>query len=131
MLMHIVMFTFKSPWNWSSLEAIDAERVTRTHPNKISEIKGWSCGRNTTKRDTAADFVVIGLFENSEDLNTYIAHPDHQKGVMKWRSIADWKVVDIELPGDFTLNCGLLSVLNNLTYSSGKISNILRNEDEV
>ncbi|HEH8789772.1 TPA: Dabb family protein, partial [Salmonella enterica] len=120
-----------SPWSWSSLEAIDAERVTRTHPNQICEIKGWSCGRNTTKRDIAADFVVIGLFENSEDLNNYIIHPDHQKGVMKWMSIADWKVVDIELPSDFTLNCGLLSVLNHLTCSSGKISNILRNEDEV
>lgn len=110
MLMHIVVFTFQNKWNWSSLEAIDAERATRTHPNHINEIKGWNCGRNTTKRGIAADFVVIGLFENCEDLNFYIIHPDHQKGVAKWKSIADWKVVDIELPVDFTLNCGLLCI---------------------
>ncbi|MEM0675702.1 Dabb family protein [Dickeya oryzae] len=115
MLMHIVMFTFRSPWNWSSLEAIDAESATHDHPNHISEIKGWTCGRNTTNRDIAADFVVIGLFENREDLNSYIIHPDHQKGVIKWKSIADWKVIDIEIPSDFTLNSGLLSVLNDIT----------------
>ena len=114
MLMHIVMFTFRNPWSWSSLKAIDAERATRAHPNHIDEIKGWSCGRNITKRDIAADFVVIGLFESNEDLNSYIIHPDHQDGVTKWKSIADWKVVDIELPSDFTLNNGLLSVLNDL-----------------
>lgn len=115
MLMHIVMFTLKNPWSWSSLEVIDAERATRAHPNHINEIKGWSCGRNTTKRDIAADFVVIGLFEKREDLNAYIIHPDHQEGVAKWRSIADWKVVDIELPSNFTLNKGLLSVLNDIS----------------
>lgn len=117
MLMHIVMFTFRKPWNWSSLEAIDAERATRAHPNHIDEIKGWTCGRNTTKRDIAADFVVIGLFESIEALNSYIIHPDHQQGVTKWKSIADWKVVDIELPSDFTLHSGLLSVLNGFPNS--------------
>ncbi len=114
MLMHIVMFTFRNPWSWSSFEAIDAEKATHAHPNHISEIKGWSCGRNTTKRDIAADFMVIGLFENRQDLNAYIIHPNHQEGVIKWRSIADWKVVDIELSSTSTLNNGLLSLLNNL-----------------
>lgn len=131
MLMHIAMFTFKNPCSWSSLEAIDAERVMGIHPHQIGEIKGWNCGRNTTKRDITADSVLIGLFENSEDLNTYIIHPDHQKSVMKWKSIADWKIVDIELPSDFTLNSGLLSVLNNLSCSSRNNSTILRTEDEI
>ncbi|CAI1595856.1 Dabb family protein [Serratia ficaria] len=115
MLMHIVLFRFKTPWSWASLEAIDAEKSTRAHPLHIDEIKGWSCGRNTTKRDIAADFVVMGLFENREALNAYILHPDHQLGVAKWRGIADWNVADIELSSDFTLNNGLLSVLNGLT----------------
>ncbi|WP_370661849.1 Dabb family protein [Candidatus Pantoea deserta] len=78
MLMHIVTFTFRNSWSWASLEAINAERATRAHPNHIGEIKGWSCGRNTTKRDIAADFVVISLFENRKDLDSYITHPDHQ-----------------------------------------------------
>jgi len=113
MLMHVVLFSFKAPWGWEALEAIDAERTTHNHPNHIAEIKGWLCGRNTTKRDLAADFVVCGLFESRAKLNAYIIHPDHQKGVRKWKSIADWKVVDIELQGDFTMNSGLLSVLND------------------
>ncbi len=114
MLMHIILFTFRERWSWASLDAIDAERSTRVHPHHIDEIKGWICGRNITKRDIAADFVVIGLFENREDLNAYIIHPDHQNGVIKWKSIADWPVVDIELSGDVTLKSGLLSVLNDL-----------------
>ncbi len=117
MLMHIVLFSFKKQWGWATLEAIDAERSTRAHPNYIEEIKGWTCGRNTTRRDIAADFVVIGLFENREALNAYIVHPDHQAGVAKWRAIADWSVVDIELASDFTLNTGLLSVLNEFSIA--------------
>ncbi|UTH75627.1 Dabb family protein [Chromobacterium sp. IIBBL 290-4] len=114
MLMHIVLFTFKKPWSWESEEAIDAEKATHAHPDHIAEIKGWTCGRNTTKRDIAADFVVVGLFENREELNAYIIHPNHQLGVMKWKAIADWKVVDVEVSSETTLNSGLLSVLNNL-----------------
>ncbi|MGD8105727.1 hypothetical protein ACQE32_03460 [Pantoea sp. FN0302] len=63
MLMHIVLFTFKTPWRWASIDAIDAERTTRVHPDYIYEIKGWACGRNITRRHIAADFVVIGMFE--------------------------------------------------------------------
>lgn len=97
------------------MEAIDAERATRAHSDRISEIKGWCCARNTTRRDIAGDFVAIGLFENREDLNSYIIHPDHQQGVMKWTPIADWQVVDIDIPSDFTFNSGALTVLNEFT----------------
>ena len=114
MLMHIVLFTFKNPWSWASIEAIDAERSTRAHPNYIDEIKGWTCGHNITRRHIAADFVVIGLFEDRTTLERYIVHPNHQVGVAKWKAIADWQVVDIELSSDFTQNMGLLSVFNQL-----------------
>ncbi|WP_380182429.1 Dabb family protein [Kalamiella sp. sgz302252] len=111
MLMHIVSFTFKSPWSWASLQAIEAERETRDHPNHIAEIKGWTCGRNIARRKIAADFVVAGLFNNREELEAYLVHPNHQQGVAKWQAIADWVVVDIDLESDFTLNTGLLSAL--------------------
>jgi hypothetical protein len=42
-------------------------------------------------------------------------HPNHQIGINKWKFIADWKVIDINLDSDFTTNTGLLSVLNNLS----------------
>lgn len=113
MLMHIVSFTFKGPWSWSSLEAIEAEQATRSHPNNIPEIKGWSCGRNVARRKIAADFVVAGLFNNQEELEAYLVHPDHQQGAAKWQAIADWVVVDIDLESDFTLSSGLLGALNH------------------
>lgn len=115
MLMHIVLFTFKNPWSWASLEAIEAEKLSKKHSSHISEIKGWTCGRNIIKRDIAADFVVIGLFENRDDFYSYMDHPNHQIGINKWKFIADWKVIDINLDSDFTTNTGLLSVLNNLS----------------
>ncbi|MGP7734066.1 Dabb family protein [Oceanimonas smirnovii] len=120
MLMHIVLFKFKDSWSWSSLEAIEAERVTRTHPNHIDEIKGWTCGRNITRRDRdiATDFVVIGLFKDRKTLNDYLIHPDHQVGVEKWKAIAEWSVIDIELASDFTQSSGLLSTLNKFTSAN-------------
>ena len=81
-LMHIVMFTSRSPWNCSSQEAIDAERATHDHLLHMSEIKGWTSGRNITSRDITADFVVIGQSEKHVELNSYIIHSDHQKGVI-------------------------------------------------
>ncbi|MBZ2398691.1 Dabb family protein [Erwinia amylovora] len=114
-LMHIVLFTLKKELDWTSEEVIDAERATHAHPNFIDEIKGWACGRNTTQREIAADFMVMGLFESRDDLNAYLIHPDHQAGVKKWQAIADWKVVDIELNSHSTLNRGLLARLNALT----------------
>lgn len=38
-------------------------RATHAHPNFIDEIKGWACGRNTTQREIAADFMVMGLLK--------------------------------------------------------------------
>nr|WP_049774183.1 Dabb family protein [Erwinia sp. Ejp617] len=114
-LMHIVLFTLKKELDWTSSEVLEAESATHAHPNFIHQIKGWTCGRNTTQRQIAADFMVMGLFESREDLNAYLVDPDHQAGVEKWHAIADWKVVDIELNSHSTLNSGLLSVLNELT----------------
>ena len=116
MLLHIVLFSFKSPWNWSSLEAIAAERATRKHHHYIREIKGWISGRNVTHRSIAADFAVVGLFENKEDMNAYLVHPDHQAGVDKWKIIADWTVVDLELNSDFTLSTGLFESLSSVCH---------------
>jgi hypothetical protein len=75
---------------WASVEAIDAEWSTRAHPNYIDEIKGLTCGRNITRRNIAADFVVISIFEGREALESYIVHPNHQAGVEKWKA-TDWQ----------------------------------------
>lgn len=114
MILHIVLFNFKKPWSWSSNNAIEAEQATRNHPNHIKEIKGWVCGRNISRRDIAADFVVLGIFENQDELEKYIVHPNHIEGVEKWRAIANWNIVDIDLESDMSLASGYLDILKNL-----------------
>lgn len=114
MLLHIVLFTFKTPYDWNSLEALEAERVTKAHPKYISEIKDWVCGRSIIERDIAADFVVMGIFENVRSLNSYIKHPNHKLGVKKWKTIAEWKVIDIDFFDNSTFYERYLSNINEV-----------------
>ena len=118
MIFHLVAFKLNSSLQWCDKEVIEAEAATREHPKHISEIRGWLCARNISPREQAMDFVVMGLFENQEDLSAYLIHPKHQQGVQKWKKIANWKVVDIELGSDTTRFFGLL---NALVGVSGKL----------
>ncbi|QUJ69481.1 Dabb family protein (plasmid) [Photobacterium sp. GJ3] len=114
MILHIVTFNFRSPWSWASIEAIEAEQATRNHPAHIPQIRAWVCGRNISNRSIAADFVVIGLFDNQETLAEYIQHPDHQIGVAKWKALADWHVVDIDLTSSYSLAIGDFELLKSM-----------------
>lgn len=118
MLLHIVLFSFNDTLDWNCPEIREAEGVTYEHPKYISEIKGWICGRNVTNRDIAADFVVIGLFNDVHDLESYINHPNHRVGVEKWANLANWKVADIEIAKDCIFNGGSLSVLDEIVNKS-------------
>ncbi|MBP2836894.1 Dabb family protein [Dickeya zeae] len=111
MILHIVLFTFKKPYNWSSPVALEAEEITRNHPLHISEIRGWVCGRNVADRAVAADFVVLGMFDSQQDVAAYLVHDNHQVGVEKWKAIAEWNVVDIDLKSDLSHAYGLLQSL--------------------
>ncbi|MBS9433428.1 Dabb family protein [Photorhabdus hainanensis] len=95
LIAHQVLFTFKDGISWDSEKAILAEKVTLNHINEISEIKGWFCGRSTVDRKQSVDFSLIGYFESYEDLNIYMHHPDHIKGVVLWKEISTWTVSDI------------------------------------
>jgi|GEM_PF-478694 len=117
MILHIVTFSFKDYWSWSSSEVIEAEKETRDHPCHIHQIKGWICGRNITKRNVASDFVVMGIFNNQNDLTEYLVHSNHQQGVNKWTKLATWNVVDIDLSGDFCQATGLLTLLKDLNIN--------------
>ncbi|TDQ39425.1 stress responsive alpha/beta barrel protein [Thiopseudomonas denitrificans] len=64
------------------------------------------------------DFVAIGLFKDQEELRVYLEHPDHQQGVRKWKKIANWKVIDIDLSSDTTKFFGLLDALTNINSTS-------------
>lgn len=113
MILHLVFFKFSEPFQWCDDEVIEAESSTRQHPLHISEILGWTCGRNISSRKQAMDFLVIGLFENQEALSAFIIHPNHQQGVLKWQKIASWNVLDVELDSDTTKFAGLLNGLTD------------------
>ncbi|NHB93634.1 Dabb family protein [Photorhabdus cinerea] len=122
LIAHQVFFTFKDGINWDSEKAILAERVTLNHINEISEIKGWFCGRNICDRSIrdhsiadrkkSVDFSLIGYFKSYQDLDTYIHHPDHVKGVVLWKEISTWTVSDIIID---------INKLINLTQLIGKL----------
>lgn len=96
---------------------ISAEASTRQHPFYIKEILGWACGRNISQRKQAADFVVIGLFQDRDALSTFLTHKNHQNGVLKWQRIAGWQVVDLEIGSDTTKFFGLLNCWNDSSFA--------------
>lgn len=59
----------------------------------------------------------MGVFKDQEDLRAYLEHPDHQQGVRKWKEIANWKVVDIDLGSDTTKFFGLLNALTHINVA--------------
>ena len=92
---HQVLFTFKDGYSWQSPIAQQAARVSENHPNEIPQILVWCCGRSLVKRQQAADFSLIGLFNDQQAMHEYMVHPDHQKGVDLWRKISTWTISDI------------------------------------
>jgi hypothetical protein len=94
-IVHQVFFQFKEGINWDSEKAKKAEQATLRHPREISQIKAWFCGRSIIARPQAADFSLIGYFAGREDLDAYMVHPDHLRGVELWKEISTWTVSDI------------------------------------
>jgi hypothetical protein len=93
---HIVCFRFLPGITWADPRAEAAERISREHPQHIAEILSWTVGRNTTSREVAHDFAVIGHFEDRAALERYQTHPDHQRGVRAWTELSTWVVVDLD-----------------------------------
>jgi hypothetical protein len=93
---HIVCFRLRPGITWADPRAVAAEAVSHRHPEHIPEILSWSAGRNSTFRDVAYDFAVIGRFADRPALERYISHPHHLIGVRAWRELANWVVVDLD-----------------------------------
>lgn len=102
MLIHIVLFKFKENYSWNSNEAKQAEIISKSHVNHIQNIKGWLTGRNVTFREQAADFLVIGIFENKNELQIFQNDQHHLQGVCLWKKISTWQIIDIEISDDNT-----------------------------
>lgn len=93
-VVHMVMFKFKSGFNFESPLFQEAEKLAKQLPSQIDAIKSFESGRNFSSREIAYDYGLIIRFDNNDDLKHYIQHEYHQKVVLIWKEIADWVIVD-------------------------------------
>lgn len=99
MIKHIVMFRLKE-----FAEGADKKEnmrkineILEKLPSKIKEIRQYEIHQNITQSERSADFILISSFENKEDLDIYLNHPDHRKAadfISKIRE--DSRVIDYE-----------------------------------
>lgn len=111
MILHLVLFKFKGGFSWQSPIAVGAEAKSKDHPAHIKEILTWLTGRDISRRDVAADFIIAGLFKDQAALQSYLVHADHMEGVVLWREIATWQVIDIDMDAGTTTRLGIHELL--------------------
>ena len=83
MIKHIVMWKLKDHGNGNTKEqnaAIIKEKLELL-PSKISGILKLEVGIDFSKTESSGDLVLYSEFATKQDLDNYLAHPDH-KSVM-------------------------------------------------
>ena len=96
MIRHYVLFKFKPDVSWEDPRAQRAEQTAAQVGGEVPELREWTVGRNTSTRPIAYDFVVVGLLDDMEAVERYLAHPFHQKAISDWREISDWVIADVQ-----------------------------------
>jgi hypothetical protein len=81
MIRHIVMFKIKAdrPESVKKENLKKLKKMIDDLKERIPEIYRLETGMNISTRPIAYDLVLVSDFKTSEDLDAYIAHPDHQK----------------------------------------------------
>ena len=93
MIKHIVMWTLQNK--------SDAPMIKKTLEDlkgKVPSLIDIEVGIDFSATDASADVVLYSTFANRDDLNAYVAHPDHQAVIpMMQRVTTSRKVVDYEV----------------------------------
>ena len=76
MINHIVMMKFKAGIQNTDIQAL--ETALDELPNKIVEIHSYEFGRDIIRSEQSYDFALVSLFANTESLERYHHHPEHQ-----------------------------------------------------
>jgi hypothetical protein len=86
---------------WTLQDKNDAPMVKKTLEGlkgKVPSIIDIEVGIDFSATDASADVVLYSTFENRDDLNAYVAHPDHQAVIpMMQRVTTSRKVADYEI----------------------------------
>ena len=76
MFKHIVVFKFKK----ENPEAADkVKAMLEALPPKIDLIKSFEVGKNQLDTYRSYDLILISEFDNQQDYEAYVVHPDHKK----------------------------------------------------
>jgi hypothetical protein len=94
MLKHVVLMKFKPGAVESDIS--DLEKGLASLPGEISEILGWSFGRDP-RPDKIFDFALVSDFADFEALGRYRVHPKHVAVLQKVRALCEAiQAVDFE-----------------------------------
>ena len=96
MLNHIVLIKFKKDAPEKDIQ--DMQNLLEELPNKIFEIHSYEFGRDIIHSDRSYDFALVALFANTESLNRYQVHPEHEVVLKKLGSISE-SVVTVDFMG--------------------------------
>jgi len=87
MLNHIVMIKFKKGVTQESIKELEA--MMEDLPNKIVEIHSYEFGPDILHSERSYDFALVSLFANTESLQRYQVHPEHQTLLKKMVPLCD------------------------------------------
>ena len=93
-LRHVVLFKFKETTSQADITKIEnAFRSLAT--TKVPQVRAFESGVHIGKETSNQGFThgFILTFDNEEDRNTYMAHPDHKAFVQLQQGIVDNKIV--------------------------------------
>ncbi len=94
MLKHLVLMKFKP--GAAEADIADMENGLASLPGEISEIRGWSFGRDLRVERTF-DFALVSDFADFEGLGRYRVHPKHVVVLQKVRALCETiQAVDFE-----------------------------------
>ena len=98
MVTHIVFWNVKETKVSKEENIIRIKEILEALPSKITQIVDFEVGENFNPDTAAFDLSLYSTFESRADLETYQAHPDHQKAVLFIKSVVSGRAVsDYEL----------------------------------
>lgn len=72
---HIVTFT----WNGADADTAGIAAALRSLAGRLDGVRSYLCGPDAGLAPSAADFAVVGTFDNREYFTAYRDHPEHQR----------------------------------------------------
>lgn len=97
MVRHIVAWKLADSENKAETAKLIKEKLEALK-GKIDAIADIEVGINFNETESASDIVLVSTFKSTEDLNTYINHPEHKSvGANYVRpNVSERRVVDYE-----------------------------------